>query len=328
MRTDTCMPAPVRRRGPFAGPLGLIVGVLSAVAGLLAILERLRPRGHSRDEGLAGVRTALGYVALPLAPLSLVARRPILGLLSAIAGAPAIEDLRQRRAVPVPPTIRPVRELTVLTYDLGGSADVADLLRLAQMGNADLVAVQGLGHAAREGLQAAAREAYPYSSLEARDDPRAGVGLLSRHPILTQEYWPHRRGAAVQGNLRAEISLAGARVAVYNVHPPDEGAALPGAAAAAVEAVLSRVEAERGPVLLVGDLYPPEGTDLEGRLAARFVDTRQESLGGGPSDGPCGRILHSTHLQGVWLRTGAPNASGVLCPAWASLLLPLPEHEA
>ena len=327
MRTDECVPAPVRRRGPFAGPLGLVVGVLATLAGLLAILDRLRPRGRPRDEGLAGVRSALAYAALPLAPLSLLARRPILGLLSAIAGAPGVEAVRRQRAVPVPPTIRPVREFTVLTYDLAGSEDVADLLRLAQMGNAGLVAVQGLGRAAQALLDATASDAYPYRSLQARDDARAGVGLLSRYPILTQEYWPHRRGVPVQGNLRAEVSVGGTRVAVYNVHPPAEDAMLPGAAAAAVDAVLSRATVERGPVILVGDLYPPEGSEQEGRLAARFVDTRQETLGRPPAEGRAGRILHSTHLQGVWLRT-EPGGDGAPAPAWASLILPLPEGEA
>ncbi len=325
----------VRRSGLFSGVLGLIVGVVSAVAGLLAILDHLRPRERPRDEGLTAARTSLSYAALGLAPLSLLARRPLLALLAAPAGVRAVQDLRERREMPVPPKIQPVRELTILTHNLEGAEDVDDVLRLARTGNADVVAVQGLGPVAQERLRLNAQGEYAFVALEGRDDAHAGVGILSRHPILTQEYWPYRPGEAAHGNLRAEVRVGTARVAIYNVHPPAAHAAPASALSEALDGILTRVAAERGPLVVVGDLNAGEDSEVDRRLTERLTDAWREVMRprAAEEQAPAlqpervGRILHSQHLQVVWLRTGEPR-DGAPVPAWASLILPLPEEPA
>jgi endonuclease/exonuclease/phosphatase (EEP) superfamily protein YafD len=153
--------------------------------------------------------------------------------------------------------------ITAATFNiLGGRADLDQIMSLIRAMDADLVAMQEVRRDQGDIFRAKLADAYPYQVVHVvRED---GLVLLSHFPIVSSDT------AVVDGrdgrHLRAEIEIAGQRVAVYVIHPPspawvlgvndlyemlfayDEARTQPH-----VDFVIERIQAERLPVLVLCD---------------------------------------------------------------------------
>lgn len=109
--------------------------------------------------------------------------------------------------------------LNVLTYnlyarDFGFDATV----HVIREADADVVLMQEVGLTAGEALTELA-DVYPYMALHPNVIGTQGAGILSRYPIVEDEYSQYDL-PVVLGNQRAELDINGTVVVVYNVHPP------------------------------------------------------------------------------------------------------------
>jgi endonuclease/exonuclease/phosphatase (EEP) superfamily protein YafD len=240
-------------------PITLLTGVYLAIVAILLILSIIL----AAQAGLISlIRTALVAMLFPsiiLLPINLLLRRwqiaaltalPIIGLVAVYA--PLFIPRSQ-------PAIEGIPVLKVLTLNLHQPADPASLNELADAIleiDADIVAVQELGPNSRETFGPLLEDLYPYQALYADENyGGSGQGILSKYPIVDEEYW--KAGGPWNGNLRVEIEIEDQSITIYNIHPhpPIERGLDPqmDSHANVIREVVNRAEQDDGPVLLMGD---------------------------------------------------------------------------
>jgi vancomycin resistance protein VanJ len=110
----------------------------------------------------------------------------------------------------------PRSELTIMTFNVGnGLAVPEDLVALLRHSGADVIGLQELSAAQAEAVDRLTRDRYPYRIV--RGAGFEGRGLLSRHPIVDEEWLgliPHRP------DLRVVVEVDGRPVTVFVAHPP------------------------------------------------------------------------------------------------------------
>lgn len=171
-----------------------------------------------------------------------------------------------------------VPQITLLSYNLYAQRDVSAAIAVIRDSGADVVALQELSPPAAEAFAAAFADEYPHQRLmPTASSWTAGQGVLSRYPIIEDEFW-----LSQQGHQRLLLDVEGAQVAVYNVHaayPLTENG--PQQRRTDVDEVLARAESEVVPVVMLGDFnLTPFNTDY-GRLVDRFTDAHR-AIGSGP----------------------------------------------
>ena len=211
----------------------------------------------------------LFFPALILFPLALLSRRRLtVGLL-----IPALlAFILPYGATFVPRTAQaaPSNTLNILTYNLKSQAvNLEPALDIMRGSAADVVTLQELSEDMAHRLASDLADVYPYQALHTTPgEPIPGQGVLSRYPLLSDDYW--RLYLAHQ---RVTLEVAGTPVTLYNTHPVQplhqHGFAHRGEE---ISDLLARVADESGPVVIAGDFNMSDQSDDYWRLATRYQD--------------------------------------------------------
>ncbi len=199
-------------------------------------------------------------------------------------------------------------EFTAATYNiLSKHSEPARVLDVIRAMDADIVGLQEVGPRHVATLQAALAEDYPYQVWYPRL-PVHGVGLLSRYPIREEALFYPLPDSML--HLRAVVEVEGAPVTVFVAHPRPPRGLLPfiyDDAGRDIELadLRARVEAERGPVLVLCDCNMSDQSDAYRALAGVLHDAFREagwgmdfSFPNRPGDE--GRGLRLVRIDYVW----------------------------
>lgn len=165
--------------------------------------------------------------------------------------------------------------LTVMTFNIKATHE--GLVEAIRSADADIVAIQELNVETTLYL-AELSEIYPYQALHAQlDDEFKGQGILSRFPILDDEYWEYPDIPYTLGHQRVEVDFNGTLIVIYNTHPwpplawesgyDDESHRL------VVEDILRRTDNESAPLIILGDFNMTEIFYEYHQLAERYTDS-------------------------------------------------------
>lgn len=207
--------------------------------------------------------------AVVLVPLCLLLRRirvivlllaPLLSFLLSYA------VLFTPRAVSAEAT--PIR---FLSYNLlYSNMDLDALGAIIEQANADVVALQELTHETSPYIQTRFAETYPYQALYPRTGAQ-GQGILSRYPILEEEYWQ-----ILHGHQRAVLNVDSVPVVIYNTHPPIPHIALRSSSveqrSVEIQSVLDRAQQDEGAVVLIGDFNVTDQGQDYWKVASNYQD--------------------------------------------------------
>ena len=129
---------------------------------------------------------------------------------------------------------------------------------------------------------------YPYMAIHATvEDGTAfmretmGLGVLSRYPILEDEYWVYDFLRIPLGHQRVVIDVEGQQVVVYNVHPTHPGMVEPeffnpSFRQREIEDLLDRIQSETLPVIMIGDFNLTDLSNDYNKISAQLTDTHRE----------------------------------------------------
>lgn len=209
---------------------------------------------------------------LLLMPLCLLARR----YLAALVLLPALLTFAISYGTMFDPvaTAAPAedaRQLTLMTYNLTSKkADPAHLAANILEANADFVAVQELGVKVADYLEAHLSKTYPYYYMHTEEDFfGVGMGVFSRYPILSEEYWRVHRA-----HQRVTLDFHGQIITLYNTRPiyPFDTPRGFTDHKEEVSALLERANQETGPVILMGDFNMTDQSNSYHLIAQSYVD--------------------------------------------------------
>lgn len=258
------------------------LGSLAALILLRTISDHFSPVGF-----LSYVIQFILPPALILLPLCLIWRRWLLAatLLPAVA---AFVWLYGGLFLPTQADARPAGpQLAVMTFNIDKDADsYTQIFEIIRTTDADIVAVQEIQPDTAEQIEAEFADLYSYMALHPQAERRSrnddhlgrgqGVGILSRYPILEDDYVQLERDYQ-----RIVIDVNGTPIALYNVHLVQPLATRPGRFhfedhTSEVNAVLARAESETIPVILAGDFNMTDQTDDYQLVADQYADTFRE----------------------------------------------------
>jgi endonuclease/exonuclease/phosphatase (EEP) superfamily protein YafD len=161
--------------------------------------------------------------------------------------------------------------LRILTYNLKAqSLELEPALHIIAEAQADVVALQELSVEMAAALTDRFSSRYPYQALHTDpDNPISGQGVLSRFPILEDDYW-----RIYQAMQRVVLELDGRPIVLYNAHPIQpirpNGFVM---RAEEISDLLRRAAQETLPVILAGDFNMSDQSSDYSRLAAQYQDT-------------------------------------------------------
>ncbi|NJO84733.1 MAG: hypothetical protein HC828_19515 [Blastochloris sp.] len=179
------------------------------------------------------------------------------------------------------------RTLTVVTFNfLRWNSGATALEAMIRAADADIVALQQVSDITEAYLRHNLANMYPYMGLhdkEGRWTFFRGMGVLSRYPITSDEYWVFP-AIESHGQQRVEIDMDGQPIVVYNVHTwrsvdwqgnirvrvleADERAHVESS-----RRLYERAAAEMLPTLIVGDFNMTDQFTEYGLFAGRFTDS-------------------------------------------------------
>lgn len=165
-------------------------------------------------------------------------------------------------------------QLTVMTFNLKTTDD--GLEQIIRDAAPDIVALQELSAASAD-IMRALEDVYPHQALHPQADPNEGQGIISRYPIIADEYWEYPEVPHTLGHQRVEIDFDGTTLVMYNVHPwpplaweagyNDDSHRL------VLQDITERTFAETLPLILVGDFNMTDKFEEHARLEERFTDS-------------------------------------------------------
>lgn len=166
--------------------------------------------------------------------------------------------------------------LRVMTYNILG--DVHPLhraLALIRAVNADFVAIQEMNKEYVPELAALA-DMYPYVAAHPQPLRFDGQAIYSKFPILEDHYWQHDWVPTPLGNQRVVLKTPMGNIVVYNVHPTHPGMNGkffdPSIRAREIDALLTRIQRETLPLIVLGDFNMPDQSDDYNRITATLHD--------------------------------------------------------
>lgn len=266
--------SPAWRRIPLNVALALINAYGFSVAGFL-LLRALVGESWNLIALFNSIAHLLFLPAVILLPVALLLRRRFTLLLLAPAllaflfgYGPAFMP-RTALAAPDSPT------LSLLTYNLKAQArDMDAALNIIRDADADIVVLQELSEPMAALLAADFRDDYPYQAFHTQDgQPVPGQGVMSRYPIIEDEYW--RIYMAMQ---RITLDLSGQSVTLYNAHP-SQPISPDGFNRREEEIIdlLARATAETNPVILAGDFNMSDQSADYWRVTSHYQDAYRAS---------------------------------------------------
>jgi|GEM_PF-228181 len=152
--------------------------------------------------------------------------------------------------------------------------------------SADVVALQEVSVAFERRLQTL--DEYPYMAIHGTADDGTlrmretmGQGILSRYPILEDDFWSYDFLPIPLSHQRVVIDVDGQKIVIYNVHPTHPG--MTGNAFFDVSFrkqeyadLLSRIQSETLPVIMMGDFNLTDLSFEYSQIAAQLTDTHRE----------------------------------------------------
>ncbi len=267
---------------PLGHKLGRFTWLATGVYGVATALWvslKLADSAWPPVEMMSNLSPLLLLPSLLIVPLSLWRRRwpvMLLSLPAAMAFLLGYGEFFLPRSVSVTPAARSLR---FLTYNLHSeSVNVQSMLDVIRAANADLVALQEVSPAMADALTAELAEEYPYQALHPSfENPIWGQGVLSRYPIVEDEYWH-----ISLGHQRVKIDRRGTPLVLYNTHPVHAFLFRAGRLfdmqqhQREVQEVLRRAARDDGAILIAGDFNMTDQASDYTRLTARFQDTYRE----------------------------------------------------
>jgi vancomycin resistance protein VanJ len=265
--------------------IGRSVLAISGIYALsLTVFLVLRAAIGERLPVIALINLFLHLLLMPafiLLPLSILYRRWWITLNLAIACVVFLSSYgvfftpRSMAAVPSAATLK------ILTYNLHAEAkDLDGMIAVIRASGADIVALQEVSAAATSRFSKDLAQLYPYQALHPQRYANAGQGVLSRYPLVADQYWRNSRPPDSLGHQRVEVDLSGTTITVYNFHtlrPVMRGLSFDDQSRRIdVTDLLDRTEKDSGPILAVGDFNMTDQTEDYHRITAQFSDTYRE----------------------------------------------------
>ncbi|MBK8020996.1 MAG: endonuclease/exonuclease/phosphatase family protein [Chloroflexi bacterium] len=312
--------------------------VIAYLVSLLLILlgSYVMPRPEARGV----LRTLFGLLLFPsliLFPLSALLRRGRLALPLAPAVIVWMVVFGMLLLPRSPNAPQGAARFTILTFNVQTATENLDsLAALIRAADADIVALQELSAPAAAFLGEALADLYPEQALHPQEVPNWGQGILTRFPLLANEFWRNEQIEVAQGHMWAQIEIAGQAVTVFSTHPVpplsfEKGLTLQ-QHSREIAILLERAAQHDTPQLLVGDFNMTELMDEYQRVTERYVDTfRQAGSGGLGFTFPAGQrlplppviridyIFHTDEFQGLNAYPLARSSESDHLPFWAEL---------
>jgi endonuclease/exonuclease/phosphatase (EEP) superfamily protein YafD len=171
------------------------------------------------------------------------------------------------------------RPLRFLTYNIHAeSARLQPMIDVIRAADADVVALQEVSPMMAQALAAQLKDEYPYQALHPNfENPIWGQGVLSRFPIVEDEYWH-----ISLGHQRVKIDRNGESLVLYNTHPTHPFRFREGQLfdmqphRQEVDVVLRRAAQDDGAILIAGDFNMSDQALDYQRLTTGFQDTYRE----------------------------------------------------
>lgn len=194
----------------------------------------------------------------------------------------------------IPPTPIQPPDLTVMTFNiLKDNSRYGDLAAAIRESGADVVLLQEVNAYFERTVARSVEEVYPHSVVHFVRPDRLALAILSKYPLGNADFAVFSEEAS---RLRAEISLNGRAVILYNVHLPNPATAFlegsSGRHETAVNALLALLEAEPdAPLILGGDFNMPSSSEAHTRISEHFTDAFAQVGAGGGTTYPAGQLL-------------------------------------
>jgi vancomycin resistance protein VanJ len=171
---------------------------------------------------------------------------------------------------------------TLLTYNvLSWNSDVNGRIKVIREVNADVVGFQELTPYFAARIEAELADVYPYRALHPGKDASEGQGVISRFPIIADEYWRSTYVPISLGHQRVQLDIQGTHLTYYNVHPVHPGMAGrffdPSYRQMEITEILRRLGNESDALILAGDFNMPDQTEDYQRITATYRDAFREA---------------------------------------------------
>lgn len=181
--------------------------------------------------------------------------------------------------MPRNPEVPAGQPLSVMTFNT--QMNDSELLDLIGRVDADVIALQEVSAAGASVLENNLQDEYPYQALHPQETDYLGQGILSRYPIVSDEYWQYTDLPETTGHQRVEIDFSGESIVIYNVHPwPPAGYSFefndPSHRIPMLR-IMERAFAETNPMLIVGDMNMMDEFAEYDMLAARLTDSYMQA---------------------------------------------------
>jgi vancomycin resistance protein VanJ len=264
----------------------LLLALAALYGGLLSLFLGVRSFVPDANAPLVGFLNSflhlLMLAALALFPLALLGRRRVVLVALLLPCAVFVIQYSPRlargilRVAPVAPA--GYTTLRLLSYNIHiegvALAPMADLIREA---NADIVALQELTPPAADYFASAFASEYPYQAFHPKSYD--GQGLMSRYPIVADEFWQDTSLFFPLGNQESLLAINGQMLTVINVHPVHPGLnrtwydSAPHAGE--VETILARAnqaQAKGQLVIMLGDWNMTDQSTAYSRVISQYQD--------------------------------------------------------
>lgn len=166
----------------------------------------------------------------------------------------------------------------ILTFNLQAPAEdtVASLVDIVNAADADIVALQELSIPAAERFAVVFGERYPYQALHPQESGHLGQGIMSRFPVLADDYWQEQDEPMPLGHQRVVLEIDGTEVIFYNTHPVPPYTPSAGVQSQihtrALRYVIEEAKAETAPTIILGDFNMTDQFHEYRRIVEIFTD--------------------------------------------------------
>ena len=172
--------------------------------------------------------------------------------------------------------------LTLLTYNLlAGRGSYDESIAIIRAADAEIVLLQEVGFPIAAQIEAQLSDLYPYMALHPQAEQTAGQGILSRYPIEADTYWRYDWLRFALGHQRAEFTLNGQTITLYNLHPthPAMSGSFfdPRNRELEIAALLAEMAEIETPIILGGDFNLTELSDDYAAITARYRDAYRDA---------------------------------------------------